>query len=115
MTGGFDFKGASYPVSEGGDAAHEQWASSPRPSPPKEERDKSPLRLTGYRALGFTDVAGRGCRGQGVRCVWLLALTLQFGSLPGVSAQSAQQANSFVPGTATPEASPGKGDRKSVV
>src|SRR5439155_17653528 len=58
----------AYPVGEGGNAAPEQWASSPQPSPPPasaklpptsdfggtsrrgkgEEREKSPPRMTGY-------------------------------------------------------------------
>src|SRR5439155_14217678 len=37
-----------YSVSEGGDAARKLLASSPQPSPPEEEREKFPLRLTGY-------------------------------------------------------------------
>jgi len=36
----------SYPVSKSGDAAPEMRASSPRPSPPQEERENSNLRLT---------------------------------------------------------------------
>ena len=39
-----------YSVREGGDAARKRWASSPQPSPPKEEREEFPPRLTGYRA-----------------------------------------------------------------
>ena len=42
-----------YSVSEGGDAARKLWASSPQPSPPEEEREKSPPRLTGYWKIVF--------------------------------------------------------------
>ena len=112
MTGGLDFKGTSYPVNEGGDAAHEQWASSPRPSPPEEERGKNPRRLTGYRVLGFSAVARRGCRGwrwQGARCGRLLVLFLPLGSFLGAAAQTAQKAGSYVAGNAAPEATPRNG------
>ena len=120
MTGGLDFKGASCPVSEGGDAAHEQWASSsavagtlwrdkPRPSPPEEERDKNPRRLTGYRALVFTAVARRGWRGQGARCARWLFLILPLSPFLGAVAQTGPKAGSFVSGNAAPEATPGNG------